>query len=130
MFKTHRTKDGVEMLICQMGDKHLLNTIKLICQQMSEQRNIMLGEYEAVDPMIAMFTNQATEQSQREAAKAKVRVFHDLLVHYVIEAVLRDFDVSEYVVEAYGRYRKTTAPRSKPLLLDGANDQDDQDTPF
>ena len=125
MQTTHRMKDGTTILIAEMGDKHLVNVIKLYCRQIEEQANIALGSYTPQDEMLSLFVNQATPEHQKQLAKNKIQELYRLLAWYVLEASLRNLDVAEPLQKAMrrkDRIRSSFTNSHRPLQLDASED--------
>lgn len=88
MFETHTTADGNRMLVCQMEDQHLKNTIRMVFRTITE-----MNECAATQPaekLTRQFYNLKTI-SQKNAANLS-REAIQRLYPYLVEAYLRGFD--------------------------------------
>lgn len=126
MYENHTTKNGETILIASMGDRHLWNTISMICDQITLQKVILTGQYMSdSDPFVQVMMPQTSAESQRQSARERIRFLVKKLEPYVMESTLRDFDgVPELLQETFGRDKKISARSQsiKPLLLDGAEE--------
>lgn len=126
MFKTHTTEDG-EILIAQMTDDHLINTIKLHCRKICQYR--ALAENGITSNVFLKVLAGVNDAAARKEAESQIRVRHALLTEYVIEAALRGLSVAPYLQTAYGRSEvmPVLAAQSMARLLQGGDDDDDDD---
>ena len=118
----HRTKEGIEMNINQMENDHLINTIKMFVKNLQSARDTMErgagGFYEKANDI----------HVDIEKANTFVRGFHQMFSPYILEALIRDLDVSEQVKEYQTIIeRKTAVPFNKTTLQIGAREMDDDD---
>jgi hypothetical protein len=73
MYEEHRTHDGIRMLIGQMEDSHLLNTIKGYCDKIEQCTRIIKGQPTADSALIETLgirrcnLRSPRKQSRREA---------------------------------------------------------------
>lgn len=125
VYKTHYTREGDSTPICQMTDSHLYNTIVMLCQKMEGAVVVSTGKYEPDNPIDAMFTPEADEKVARERAKAQFISHEATLMPYVLEASIRNLDVSEALQLAYSRssrMKPKTVASSKLAKLRRAED--------
>ena len=124
MFKRHKTEDG-EILVAQMEDDHLVNTIRLHCRKIAQYRGVAEGNI-ASDVFLRVLGNLDSSSFRREAEN-QIRMRHSLLVEYVAEAALRGLDVSRHLQMAYGRSEAMPIHQSLSFLLQGDDDEDEGD---
>lgn len=103
MFEIHTTKEGDSMLIFQMEDSHLINTIKLKIRHMQECRKALNVDLSNVDPVIrySMPKKMDVEAIKRKAAKEFQRL-HTEIQPYILCAYLRHIDLVDALNEVYG----------------------------
>lgn len=101
MYQTHTTMNGESMLICQMENSHLINTIKVIAKVIQTSQEI-LQEQVKPDPLMEVLNPKYLE-SIKERARQELRKCHDCIQPYVMEAALRGLDVTGILQSAYGR---------------------------
>lgn len=101
MNEFHTTRDGEKMLIAQMTDQHLSNTISLLCRDIAQAAAVLNQGYQ-VDPVTQALSGINTE-SVRAAAEETVRQTHAVLSPYVFEAALRGLRIQHGLQSAYGR---------------------------
>ena len=126
MYKIHTTSDGDSMLVCQMTDSHLTNMIKLLCKQMVEARALLDGGSISSDPLLGILAPQFNARAVREKAEAAIRLVHETLPPYVLEASLRGIDLGHLLQAAYGR-REQLSSLQVPKVLTGDSWEDDDD---
>lgn len=125
VYKIHYTREGDSIPICQMTDTHLYNQIVMLCQKMEQAVVISTGKYEPDNPIDAMFTPEADEKVAKERAKAQFISHEATLMPYVMEASIRNLDVSEALQLAYNRTARVkpkTVASSKLAKLRRAED--------
>ena len=127
MLDKHTTRDGERMLVCQMDDKHLLNTIKLFSKNLKQIWEIAEGEVENTvadkiyDVPEDITPNEAINLWRQEVYR---------LTPYLSEAILRDGirdDVAALMQDRIGRDAPIAKkPRLKQaLLVESTFDEDD-----
>lgn len=99
----HTTKEGKQIRIDKMEDAHLYNCILMYCEQIDEQVLIVSGRYTPDNEFDGVFFNEANPAHQREHAAAKIQEIVARLKDYVLEASIRDIDVSELLQLAFRR---------------------------
>jgi hypothetical protein len=102
MFETHTTKDGQSMLICQMEDRHLSNTIKSFCREIEKCRKV-ITQPSVENELIAIFNSGYSQANLKEQAVNQLKKYHQRLQPYLGEALLRGLDLSKELKIAYGR---------------------------
>ena len=123
MFNTHTTEDGQTMLIGQMSDDHLKNTIKRLCREL-KQCSMILSNQAVIDKtglLQAINENYNTEE-MKERAEMSAKGIHESLKNYVLEASLRKLDISENLQETYQRTQRMG--NNAELILKGINHKD------
>jgi len=100
MFKYHTTANGETMLICEMEDDHLMNTIKMVSKRFLEYKKHQTetsgqSEYER------HLYNRSSVSPKDLADKTKE--IADLLAPYILEGVLRGYQLYPLVQETFGR---------------------------
>ena len=92
MLATHRTKDGNKMLVAEMTDEHLLNTIHLVLDSALRTKG-------SGDPASAMSDFQASmygiERVDSKKAGELVRAAVERLYPYLSELFLRQFTITD-----------------------------------
>lgn len=127
MYKIHTTREGDSMLVCQMTDSHLTNTVKLFCKQMIEARKLLEGGSLSSDPLLEILAPQFNAKAIRERAESAIKAIHEALPPYVVETALRGIDVGYLLQEAYGRRGQLPNLQVKVLTLDSEDDDDGDD---
>ena len=128
MYKIHTTSDGDSMLICQMNDTHLQNMIRMLCKQMLEARALLDGGSISSDPLLGILAPQFNARAVREKAEAAIRLIHETLPPYVVEASLRGIDLGHLLQAAYGRREQLPNLQvPKPITIDRLKEDDDDD---
>lgn len=131
MLEQHTTRDGTTMLIAQMDDRHLLNTIKLFSKALPEFRNI--AESNESVSMDDILYNVPEEMSPEDA----IVLWRNTVRHlqpYLAEALLRDAIRDDVAALMQERIQRSTAlPRRETLasrmLVEGHFDEYDNDIP-
>ena len=107
MYEIHRTVEGREMLVAEMDNDHLLNTIRRICRKIGEAIQIInLDEDIKPDKVIAQLQPRYSAESLLTKAKIELEEMDEKLPFYVVEAVLRGLDISSILQKAYQREAK------------------------
>ena len=101
MDNTHTTRDGVTMLVANMEDSHLLNTIKLLCKDIEQNRLVLISDIEetSIDYILSWYDLW----DLKEFAKNKIRNGYNNILIYVLEASIRWLDISTQLQEAFWR---------------------------
>lgn len=130
MFETHTTKSGSTILICQMSDTRLLNTIRLYLSQIKNGRELIeSSNFQGLSIMGAIRPELDIDKIKAKA-KDSLKFLHNKVQPYIMEACLRGLaaEFTEDLQSAYGRSSQLdlTALAGK-LTLPGANDIIDGD---
>lgn len=125
--RTHRTREGVELLIAEMDDEHLLNTINFWLSKLRRARA-------AVDaPQRTGFNKllyRTYEQEDTEWAESAIEEFYIMAPRYFMEALLRDLDLNPEVrilQEVMGRSQRLMDRVLIPYQEEPDGDYEDQD---
>ena len=131
MYKLHTTSNGDSMLVCQMTDLHLINMIRLLCKQMAEAKKLLDGGPLSSDPLLGILAPQFNAKAVREKAEAAIRLIHETLPPYVLEASLRGIILGHLLQAAYGRSEQLPNLQAlKVLTGDSWEDDDDNGDPI
>lgn len=104
MYDLHTTADGTTLLICQMEDSHLVNTISLHCRKIKNARLVIeQGSVELPTIAKVLTGNKFDYERQIVNAEATIKSSHSKLQPYVVEASLRGLNISELLQDTYGR---------------------------
>lgn len=103
----HTTKDGKTMLIAEMDNNHLSNTINLICSRISDIAQIL----DSGTPLKSMTKSQAVmlniDEVYKEIDEEHLEdILHSATEHlqpYVFEASLRDMNVTPILQRTFKR---------------------------
>ena len=101
MYEEHRTKDGKEMLICQMDDKHLGNTINLFLNKLGEAKRLLTLEISE-----NKFKSALRGRSSKDLTKAAERAIREItekLYPYLAESMLRGIYYTERMQAIFER---------------------------
>ena len=128
MYQVHITSNGDSILICQMENSHLINTIKVIAKVIQASQEI-LQEQVKPDPLMEVLNPKYSLQSIKERAKQELKQCHDRIQPYVMEAALRGLDVTGILQAAYGRTTGIPTPGVNriTMLVNQAFDFDNLD---
>lgn len=96
----HKTKEGVTMLIAEMGDEHLLSTIAIFCNNIGTFREILDNPKELKKSEKILYGSDNMSEGE---AGSKLLSLTDKLTSYVFEAAIRGLNVSGMLQKAYGR---------------------------
>jgi hypothetical protein len=117
MFEIHRTTEGEEMMIAQMRDDHLIKTIKLLCSRIGTCAKILNGIKIEGGALIGALRPEFSEEAMKKQATLLVRELDEEIQPYVIEACLRNLNISGYLQEAYQRREKIATTQDIGLSL-------------
>lgn len=97
----HRTREGTRMLVSQMTDDHLVNTITLICNQITEARaqldaNIGITAFKAA---IYRINPKTISEQAKQALPGLIRSLYP----YVTEATLRGLSITPLLQQTFDR---------------------------
>ena len=96
----HKTKEGVTMLIVEMGDEHLLSTIAIFCNNINTFRELLDNPKEMKKSERVLYGSEAMSEGE---AGNKLLSLTDKLTSYVFEAAIRGLNISDMLQRAYGR---------------------------
>lgn len=137
MFDTHTTKTGQEILIAQMEDSHILNTIRALMARLEAARHY--AEAPQTASVLYEALNVKPEGWDKKDALACIRWVHERIPAYILEATLRGLEVTQLVQQGYGRSAMIPKPQfprkassrlnglSNPYSLQGLEDWDEFD---
>jgi hypothetical protein len=95
MFATHVTSTGRRMMICQMDDAHLVNTICLLLRRAEEAKGAIAHQPDATSPFAkALYGVQEVDPAQ---AAGVVRLIIEQMYPYIAEIVLRGLPVIDKI---------------------------------
>lgn len=119
MFDLHQTADGRSLLICQMDDSHLMNTISMYCRNIKNAR-LVIEQGNVKLPTVAkvLTGNKFDRERQVANAESTIRSSHNKLQPYVMEASLRGLNISELLQDAYGRKTDAGVDKLEQLPTD------------
>jgi hypothetical protein len=125
MFEIHKTNNGSQMLICQMDDEHLFNTIKLFAHNLKQAR-VLLENPQITNGIMKAIIGNTQADAVYQAEKA-IKFSDEKLRPYIVAACYRGLDVKDILVGAYGEI-----PITQPLMLKSAifNTEDDEEFDF
>lgn len=136
MFEYHTTRSGSTILICQMEDSHLINTIKLYCSKIKDCCGILeSGSIKGMTAMGALIPQLDIEELKRQS-RASLKTLHTRIQPYILEAALRGLShqFTEDLQNAYGREAQFDIKALQKYILPAATDsldgdgyEDDQD---
>lgn len=99
--KTHTTREGVTLLLSEMTDSHLLNTMNLFIRQLATAR-LVLQKSDTVEPNEYLdILEGRSGLFSREIAISIVRKFEEKFAYYYFEAAVRALPLNDII----GRYR-------------------------
>ena len=124
MKKYHETKNGEKMLIAQMDDTHLINTIKLYASKI-EQSLAMIDKYSTLkESEKILYGFEYNNKDLIKEATQLIQSSTDGLTAYVFEASIRNLNVSQYLQKAFSRTAKIEKFNSQSILPEH-DDEDD-----
>lgn len=124
MFKKHITRNGESMLVVEMNDSHLFNTIQLMCNQIKDIR----ASVDPGDSTMSTLDQELYQVKPIDAAEAARRIKDkaEALYPYLAEAWLRPAiiqGVQVVVQDAFGRIGGIK--RATRLVLSSGNSEFD-----
>ena len=93
----HTTKDGIVMLIADMDDEHLSNTIGLFCRKIKAAR-LHIQKPKKTDFLSSLFVDEDDIDHEAIIKKSTER-----LLWYIFEASIRGMIFSGMLQQAFGR---------------------------
>lgn len=106
MYRMHMTAKGQQIRIDQLEDDHLYNCVVMYAEQIDEQVTIASGKYLPDNEFEAIFFAEAAPEAQRANAKKRIEEITARLKDYVMEASIRNIDVSEPLQLAFRRQKR------------------------
>lgn len=99
----HRTRDDRTMLICEMDDNHLSNTISMFITNIGKAKTLLeMTKNGGRDDFESALFGDYKSLSKHELKKI-IKDNSDRLQYYLGEAMLRGMDFSKQLQELYGR---------------------------
>lgn len=112
------------MLIAQMDDTHLINTIKFYASKI-EQSLAMIDKYSTLkESEKILYGFEYNNKDLIKEATQLIQSSTDGLTAYVFEASIRNLNVSQYLQKAFSRTTKIETFNSQPILPEH-DDEDD-----
>lgn len=106
MFELHQMKDGGTILICQMENNHLINMIKSLCRKIKYCTQILEGNNVLKNSTIFKALKPSLNKELVNQAEENIRYAVNKLQPYVLEACLRNLEISEILQSAFDRNQK------------------------
>lgn len=131
MYNTHRTKEGDVMLVAEMEDSHLLNTIRLMLRNLAEARRIAESGNVRSDYFATVLSGRDPKAAQRQAKEMMMGI-HATVQPYIAEAALRGIEITALLRVTYGRDKaleRTAMPTALLGELDADYEIDDEYDP-
>lgn len=106
----HKTKDGKMILISQMEDSHLKNTIDLFIKQIKECQSIMDDEVKHKSNLDYITSGLDMRNSKDRAESTLKKILHTI-PYYVYEATIRGINYTEQLQDMYSRTGSLELPK-------------------
>lgn len=117
MYQEHTTKEGDVMLICEMSDGHLYNYIRMVCKKIySVQQGLTKGQ--AYDPLLGAINPNFSKKNMEETGGYLIKELYEVMQPYVMEACLRQLDISNLLQTAFNRKTQKLAVSSYDMEFD------------
>jgi hypothetical protein len=127
--KYHTTKEGKRMLISDMTDEHLKNTIDFIIKTLKAHQNIIKSEMTEKWNLDLVWSGISIRNLKKNAER-KVWEVLEVLPAYIYEATIRGENYTEILQTLHDRKAATSFFNSEDIKLLGYNDDDDDEMPF
>ena len=128
MYKNHTTKDGETIMICQMKDSHLRNTIIYLIRRMREAQTYIKSNNSDSFNMMNLVTNESNViRVNVTMAKCIIKRTHEVLPDYLFEANLRGLSMVDITSLLQLAYSRKSAMITNTLHILTAADEDDFD---
>jgi len=123
----HVTKEGNKLLISEMENSHLGNTILYILRQIDTAKKMLEGKTERSEFEKAIYGNYKT--MDKEDLQEIIRGRSEILQPYLGEAMLRGLDYTKELQETFERAEKISvhSPFESALLLEESDYEDVED---
>lgn len=125
MYEKHITKDNIELMICEMEDSHLKNTIYFFLKKI--KNIIFIGESRREISKYHQELYGYKNICPEEAAKV-VKITSARLSYYILEATLRnivDEQMIKEIVSTFARKEKYIKTYGNLLLENNIDNEDD-----
>lgn len=99
MFK-HTSNQGITVLVAEMEDDHLMNTINVFCSKIKAARIRLDSNIEISNSSKHLYD---TDKIDERAIGKSFKTLTEKVSKYVFEASVRGLDVSKKLQDAYGR---------------------------
>lgn len=120
--RTHRTREGVELLIAEMGDEHLLNTINFWLSKIERARaSVDAPKRTGFNKLLYRYS----EEDESDWAETAIEEFYIMAPRYFMEAVIRGLNIHEEVRRLQVVMGRDQRLVDRPLLESGTEDVDD-----
>lgn len=113
MYEKHKTANGRKMMICQMDDNHLRNTILLFLKNVEEAKTLLTGTVQENKFRSALY---GQDENLEKKAKGMIHSLTEKLYPYLAEAMLRGISFTERMQAVYER--KLAEPQSVLFMPD------------
>ncbi len=128
MLETHTTKEGDALLVAEMEDRHLSNTIKLYCRAIIQARQAWEAQLGLDHSLKAQLEHRlyGRKEVDVEAVARAMRATIERLTPYLAEAFLRPAVIASCqaaVQAAIGRSEALPRESGLPLLSGGRPDR-------
>jgi hypothetical protein len=124
MFEKHKDRGGNVLMICEMGDSHLINTIKMILRKIKEISIFSMNE-----DNIDVYEQELYEYSKIDKKKAAnlTKKASIALAPYILELCLRGLsnEIETDLQTAFSRNKQFIRKYNMPLLINEQHDNDE-----
>lgn len=121
MYKYHTTRGGESMLVCEMTDSHLINTINLKLRKLEGILAVADQLKDSDEYQRHLYNRQNIDPGMAADATKEIA---NQLEPYIMEAVLRNIDdqIRNYMQIVFGR--KEAVPKIGKIMLLNSSDVD------
>ena len=88
-FFLHKTKDGRTMLVAEMDDSHLINTINYIILRMDDAKKMLSFDNNDFASIVMK------RKINTDAVKERVHALYIIIHRYIVEAIMRRLEIEE-----------------------------------
>jgi hypothetical protein len=126
MFDKHKTQGGVTLMICEMDDQHLINTIKIILRKINAINLFSMSENNIDDYEMELY--EYPKVNKKDAAKLTKKASL-ALAPYILELCLRGLpnEITIDLQKTFNRTKQFIRKHNIPLLLNDKQ-HDDEDS--